>query len=136
MRNTSSTTPVRRFHPTTTERIHSLGPATAQGLTIWWRSRRDSNPRYGFKPYNGLANRRLQPLGHSSVAEFQHSVRRNSNFLTVFVPGGKPRFFGGAAPFGTGPRAFAGVASFPSPPIASCVNTGAAGSLTGCVARY
>src|SRR5262245_6174086 len=32
-----------------------------------WRRRRDSNPRYGFRPYNGLANRRLQPLGHVSV---------------------------------------------------------------------
>ena len=31
-----------------------------------WRSRRDSNPRYAFRAYNGLANRRLQPLGHSS----------------------------------------------------------------------
>ena len=33
---------------------------------IAWRSRRDSNPRYAFTAYNGLANRRLQPLGHSS----------------------------------------------------------------------
>ncbi len=32
-----------------------------------WRRRGDSNPRYGFRPYNGLANRRLQPLGHVSV---------------------------------------------------------------------
>ena len=32
-----------------------------------WRRGRDSNPRYGFRPYNGLANRRLQPLGHLSV---------------------------------------------------------------------
>src|SRR5262245_42303497 len=31
-----------------------------------WRRRRDSNPRYGLSPYNGLANRRLQPLGHVS----------------------------------------------------------------------
>ena len=33
-----------------------------------WRRRRDSNPRYGLSPYNGLANRRLQPLGHVSGA--------------------------------------------------------------------
>lgn len=32
-----------------------------------WRSRRDSNPRDGFTPPNGLANRRLQPLGHGSL---------------------------------------------------------------------
>ena len=34
-----------------------------------WRRRRDSNPRYAFRAYNGLANRRLQPLGHISVRE-------------------------------------------------------------------
>ena len=31
-----------------------------------WRRERDSNPRYGFKPYAGLANLCLQPLGHLS----------------------------------------------------------------------
>jgi SAM-dependent methyltransferase len=30
------------------------------------RRERDSNPRYDFTSYNGLANRRLQPLGHLS----------------------------------------------------------------------
>src|SRR5215211_2475458 len=34
-----------------------------------WRRRRDSNPRYAFGAYNGLANRRLQPLGHVSASE-------------------------------------------------------------------
>ena len=33
-----------------------------------WRRRRDSNPRYAFGAYNGLANRRLQPLGHVSAS--------------------------------------------------------------------
>ena len=33
------------------------------------RRERDSNPRYGF-PYTGLANQRLQPLGHLSHVEF------------------------------------------------------------------
>ena len=32
----------------------------------FWRRRRDSNPRYALTAYNGLANRRLQPLGHVS----------------------------------------------------------------------
>jgi hypothetical protein len=32
-----------------------------------WRRRRDSNPGYAFGAYNGLANRRLQPLGHVSA---------------------------------------------------------------------
>jgi hypothetical protein len=31
-----------------------------------WRRGRDSNPRYGYKPYAGLANLCLQPLGHLS----------------------------------------------------------------------
>ena len=35
---------------------------------VRWRRRRDSNPRYAFGAYNGLANRRLQPLGHVSSA--------------------------------------------------------------------
>jgi hypothetical protein len=34
---------------------------------IDWRREGDSNPRYGLSPYNGLANRRLQPLGHPSA---------------------------------------------------------------------
>jgi hypothetical protein len=35
-------------------------------ITSSWRREGDSNPRYGSSPYNGLANRRLQPLGHPS----------------------------------------------------------------------
>src|SRR5665213_1486000 len=31
-----------------------------------WRRERDSNPRYGYKPYNALAGRPLRPLGHLS----------------------------------------------------------------------
>src|ERR1700733_3415269 len=34
----------------------------------FWRRRWDSNPRYALTAYNGLANRRLQPLGHPSAA--------------------------------------------------------------------
>ena len=32
-----------------------------------WRLGRDSNPRYGYKPYTPLAGERLQPLGHLTV---------------------------------------------------------------------
>ena len=32
-----------------------------------WRRGWDSNPRYALTAYNGLANRRLQPLGHLSA---------------------------------------------------------------------
>ena len=38
-----------------------------------WRRRRDSNPRYGIKPYTPLAGERLQPLGHFS--EFSSSIK-------------------------------------------------------------
>ena len=41
-------------------------PLLREYLADNWRRGRDSNPRYGFRPYNGLANRRLQPLGHLS----------------------------------------------------------------------
>src|SRR5687768_4766354 len=34
--------------------------------TIWQRGW-DSSPQYRLTPYNGLANRRLQPLGHPSA---------------------------------------------------------------------
>ncbi len=39
-----------------------------------WRRGGDSNPRYAFKTYTGLANQRLQPLGHLSTAA--HSEAR------------------------------------------------------------
>jgi site-specific DNA recombinase len=47
-----------------------VGPATpgVRSSVLKWRRGRDSNPRYGFTPYNGLANRRLRPLGHLSAA--------------------------------------------------------------------
>ena len=38
-----------------------------QADCIKWRRGGDSNSRYGLTPYNGLANRRLQPLGHPSL---------------------------------------------------------------------
>src|SRR3712207_6666944 len=44
-----------------------LPPEGYRRENVNWRRRRDSNPRYAFEAYNGLANRRLQPLGHVSV---------------------------------------------------------------------
>jgi hypothetical protein len=40
-----------------------------------WRREGDSNPRYGFWPYNGLANHRLQPLGHLSIISTEHNLK-------------------------------------------------------------
>ena len=55
-----------------------------------WRRGWDSNPRYGLTPYNGLANRRLQPLGHPSSAPLLSHVRAssvNASFRRRAVPG-------------------------------------------------
>ena len=38
-----------------------------------WRRGRDSNPRYTLTVHNGLANRRLQPLGHPSARVVCHA---------------------------------------------------------------
>ena len=48
-------------------RAFSRSAISPRGSRIVWRRGGDSNPRYGFWPYNGLANRRLQPLGHLSA---------------------------------------------------------------------
>src|SRR5665213_820954 len=50
-----------------------------------WRSRRDSNPRYAFGAYNGLANRRLQPLGHSSTSQFPPQTYRADKDLCQII---------------------------------------------------
>ena len=50
------------------------------------RRGRDSNPRYGFKPYTPLAGERLQPLGHLSVLNLIHLS--NSILQAGFLSGG------------------------------------------------
>src|SRR5438105_8721777 len=60
-----------------------------------WRRGRDSNPRYSFGPYTGLANQRLEPLGHLSTvllrrAEsgpfYDRGVRPVKERLPVYSP--------------------------------------------------
>ncbi len=64
-----------------------------------WRRRRDSNPRWNFRPTNDLANRPLQPLGYPSwwltrvkynsadvKAQDYLGVRANVATLTDFAP--------------------------------------------------
>ncbi len=53
-----------------------------------WRREGDSNPRYIFTMYNGLANRRLQPLGHPSVPASQSrtSAQRTSGRFAPPAP--------------------------------------------------
>lgn len=43
-----------------------------------WRREGDSNPRYGFWPYTGLANQRLQPLGHLSTGRHSETSAMDS----------------------------------------------------------
>src|SRR5262249_33120720 len=57
-----------------------------------WRRRRDSNPRYALRAYNGLANRRLQPLGHVSSTHgyaqdqrFRQPERRRLAAYTLII---------------------------------------------------
>ena len=48
------------------------------GLTLFWRRKRDSNPRASY-PANGFQDRRLQPLGHSSIPNLaDSSVQRQT----------------------------------------------------------
>ena len=49
-----------------------------------WRRGRDSNPRYGFKPYTPLAGERLQPLGHLSTAVDTGEFARIQRFPSPF----------------------------------------------------
>ena len=46
----------------------------------------------GLSPYNGLANRRLQPLGHSSAGEFQQPRPSESQLSGSFCSGGQAVF--------------------------------------------
>src|SRR5262249_14771942 len=64
------------------------GDSTSEVLDFW-RRRRDSNPRYAFGAYNGLANRRLQPLGHVSASWKAYNVPTagsNSRLIPVRRP--------------------------------------------------
>jgi hypothetical protein len=42
---------------------------SAKWLILLWRRGGDSNPRYSFRPYDGLANRCFRPLSHLSGDE-------------------------------------------------------------------
>ena len=44
---------------------------------LYWRRKRDSNPRNPFE-FNGFQDRRLQPLGHSSNTILHGSIRSSS----------------------------------------------------------
>src|ERR1700758_161987 len=58
-------------------------PATpgVRSSVLKWRGGWGSNPRYGFSPYNGLANRRLQPLGHPSHQQAGPTPVMHDTFL-------------------------------------------------------
>jgi hypothetical protein len=56
---------------------------------VIWRRVRDSNPRYALTAYNGLANRRLQPLGQLSKNGGWGGIRTHEGVtpLPVFKTG-------------------------------------------------
>src|SRR5438105_8906635 len=56
-------------------RSPTLYPTELRALRPLWRRGRDSNPRYSFGPYTGLANQRLQPLGHLSRSPATPRIR-------------------------------------------------------------
>ena len=58
-----------------------------------WRRRRDSNPGYAFGAYNGLANRRLQPLGHVSASVIQALSKLTATLKPKIGTGLAPDFF-------------------------------------------
>lgn len=68
-----------------------LAPGFRAGLTIafriesaaGWRRGRDSNPRYSLRPYDALAKRCLQPLGHLSGASLMHLIAWAGQFGSV-----------------------------------------------------
>lgn len=51
-----------------------------RAYTVSWRRGRDSNPRYSLRPYDALAKRCLQPLGHLSGASLMHLIARAGQF--------------------------------------------------------
>ena len=64
---------------------------------MFWRTGRDSNPRYGFTPHGGLAIHWFQPLTHLSTvvakAGFDGcSVAPNAPFINVYGAGIKQVF--------------------------------------------
>ncbi len=66
----------------TSLRVTVRWPATRSPKGVGWRREGDSNPRYGFTPYNGLANRRFQPLSHPSIL-WNNLLYRFSPFLSI-----------------------------------------------------
>src|SRR5262245_51344552 len=56
-----------------------------------WRREWDSNPRYGFCPYNALAGRPLRPLGHHSAGSVAAYAATHSGGVMAEWPGGPVR---------------------------------------------
>ncbi|SPP94984.1 protein of unknown function [Bradyrhizobium vignae] len=66
---------------------HLLGtfryPCLRAGQAAGWRRGRDSNPRYSLRPYDALAKRCLQPLGHLSGASLMPLITWGGQFGSV-----------------------------------------------------
>ena len=82
----------------------ALGDSRRAPRRFNWRRGGDSNPRYDFWPYNGLANRRLQPLGHLSARRGILSVRGRGGMGRRGAGRGRSRAGDGAAQGARGAR--------------------------------
>lgn len=63
------------------------------GHSAGWRRGRDSNPRYSLRPYDALAKRCLQPLGHLSGASLMHLIAWAGQFGSVCFRSNIPNDF-------------------------------------------
>jgi hypothetical protein len=78
--NLSTTRSARGCHPCL--RYVPL-PMSSGRTAAEWRRGRDSNPRYSLRPYDALAKRCLQPLGHLSGASLMHLITWAGQFGSV-----------------------------------------------------
>ena len=58
----------------TSAELCSASNSAKNDKIVNWRKGRDSNPGYTKNVYNGLANRRFQPLSHLSTSEMHHRL--------------------------------------------------------------
>jgi hypothetical protein len=66
--------PPQGFRSRSTMAFRRQSARTSMDSAVGWRRGRDSNPRYSLRPYDALAKRCLQPLGHLSGASLMHLI--------------------------------------------------------------
>jgi hypothetical protein len=108
-------------------------PPVEMPQVIDWRRGWDSNPRYGLSPYNGLANRRLQPLGHPSAGAPFYAGAGAAVNRSGRQHGGRPRAMPRALPASPSSALMTPLAGLEiSPPGRHCKAGRHPGSFEGC----